>query len=366
MRSGQLFTSDFIISAALFMSVLGTVFYGVNATIDQQAQQNHRTVLQRSASQITDLLVRTPGYPSNWTVDTVQVLGLAREDHIIEPEKFMRMRELGYDRFQAMMRLGRGTAVVNITVNGSAVSIGGFVAQEVAVVTDRQRLFDTIAHSGVDWDLYWTGGGTPPATGAATVHNGTAPGMMDAALSNRSGYDAIISDSTGLNASDVTDADRLEAFVDGGGRYLQVGGGDLVTVLGGAAVDGPATTGTVYDTTHLARGLAPMDTVELDAAPVGLTGTGTVLVNTSAGTCLACMLEGGRVLFVAGADLTVASRDANDLETTFLLDQYVLGTNGTFGTAPAADARTIIPVKRDVLIDGQELRLGELAVVVWR
>lgn len=365
-RSGQLFTTDFIVSLVLFMSVLGTVFYGVSTSMDQQAQRNDRSALQQSGSQVSDLLVRTSGYPEDWNASTVEVVGLAEEDHIIDPEKFIMLRGVGYDRFRSMNRFAQNDVMVNITVNGSGVSLDGFTAQEVAVVTGRERLFDMIAHSGVDWDLYWTDGSPPSVPDAGAVHSGTASGMMEAALENRSAYDAIVADSTGLNASDMAGPDRLEAFIEAGGRYLQIGGGDLITVLGGSAVDGPVPEGTVQDNVHLDRGLDQGDAVELSGAPVGLDGAGTMLVNTSAGSCLACTLRQGDALFLAGMDLTPASRDANGLDTTRLADRYLFGTNGSFGVPPAEDALSITPIKRDVLLDGHRLRLAELSVVVWR
>lgn len=365
-RSGQLFTTDFIVSLVLFMSVLGTVFYGVSTSLDQQAQRNDRSVLQQRASQVSDLLVRTSGYPDDWNASTVDVVGLAEEDHIIDPEKFIRLRGVGYDRFRSMNRFARADVLINITVNGSEASLDGFAPQEVAVVTGRERLFDMIAHSGVDWDLYWTDGSPPSVPDAGAVHSGTAPEMMEAALSNRSAYDAIAADTTGLNVSDVSQADRLDAFIEAGGRYLQIGGGDLITVLGGSAVDGPASDGTVQGTAYLDRDLDEGDAVELDGAPLGLTGVGTVMINTSAGSCLACTLRKGDALFMAGMDLTPASRDANGLDTTRFADQYLFGTNGSFGEPPAEDALSITPIRRDVLLDGHRLRLAELSVVVWR
>jgi len=366
MRSGQLFTTDFIVSLVLFMSVLGTVFYGIGTSVDQQAQRNDRAVLQQRAAQTADLLVRTSGYPADWNASSVRVTGLASDDHIIEPGKFIELRETGYDRFRAINRFSRSDVVINITANGSAVSVGGFAGQRVAIVTGQQGLFDMLTHSGADWDLYWTDGAAPAAPDAGAVHTGSDAGMMEAALSNRSAYDAIIADRSGLNASDVSGSARLDGFIEAGGRYLQVGGGDLITVLGGTAVTDPPTAGTVRSARYLNRDLDTGDSIELGDAPVGLTGVGSVLVNASTGECLACTLRGGDVLFLAGPDLTTASRDTNGLDTTRLADAYLFGTNGTFGQDPPDDALTIIPVRRDLLLEGDRLRLGELAVVVWR
>lgn len=362
-RAGQLFTSDFIVSAVLFFTALGTVFYGVNTALDRQTQQNQRMVLERHAVQLTDLLIRTPGYPPDWNASTVEVPGIAQQDHIIDPEKFIGLRRIGHERLKELARLGGDRLALNLTINGSRASIGGFTDQELALVTDRERLFTDIEHSGADWELYWVGAGAVPASGARDAWSGDAATMMDAALSNRSRYDAIISDGTGLNVSDVPDTDRLARFVDAGGRYVQIGGGSLVTTAGGTAVTDPPASGTVVDDRWLDQQLRAGDDVELEAAPLALSGVA-ALVNTSAGDCLVCY--SGQVLFAADHRLTDASATANGLAGRGMLHDYLFGTNGTMGDRPTADASEIVPRTRPVLVSGQQLRRGSLEVVVWR
>ncbi len=102
-RSGQLFTSDFVISAFVFIILLNLAVFTWNMAYDRQDRFTEEDLMQRKAFHITSILVRTPGYPDDWTTSTVELIGLAEPDHVIQDAKVDEAAALDYDRMRALM-----------------------------------------------------------------------------------------------------------------------------------------------------------------------------------------------------------------------------------------------------------------------
>lgn len=86
-RPGQIFTTDFVLSAFVFFVMVNVTYL---MWIEMHQQQNvlaEEKVLQEQVYHVTSLLVRTPGYPPDWTAGNVEILGLASPDHVIQDAK---------------------------------------------------------------------------------------------------------------------------------------------------------------------------------------------------------------------------------------------------------------------------------------
>ena len=56
-------------------------------TYDRSLYFSEQTLMKEKLFQITDLMIRTPGYPSNWTSQNVKIIGFSSEDHILQKNK---------------------------------------------------------------------------------------------------------------------------------------------------------------------------------------------------------------------------------------------------------------------------------------
>ena len=85
---GQIFTSDFVASFALFTLFL--VIFGVlwNISVDVFGQETDN--LERKHDYSFSLL-KTPGHPNNWNASNVKILGIYRNGNL-DAEKFLELK----------------------------------------------------------------------------------------------------------------------------------------------------------------------------------------------------------------------------------------------------------------------------------
>ena len=123
----ELFSTDFIISIILFISIIiVTGFYYNNLQSD--IYQNYiRSDMQRKAISISDLLATSSGNPKYWDATNVNVLGL-QDSGKINLTKFQELKKLDHNTVRNM--LGTGVYNINITLKnetGSVINEGGTV-----------------------------------------------------------------------------------------------------------------------------------------------------------------------------------------------------------------------------------------------
>src|SRR3989344_7361296 len=100
---GQLFSSDFIISVVIFSAAIMLLLPLWNDINYQIADAEAKKDLQIAVSSISDLLVKSPGSPSNWTPTDVKSLGLSNTRRVINLTKFESLRQLNYSAVKALL-----------------------------------------------------------------------------------------------------------------------------------------------------------------------------------------------------------------------------------------------------------------------
>lgn len=123
-RSGQLFTTDFVISAFVFVVLLNLAVFTWNMAYDQQDRFTRQDVMQRKAFHVASILVRTPGYPDNWTTSTVELVGLADPDHVVQDGKVSKMAALDYSRLRALLDVIPSEIHVTVNATGYTREVG--------------------------------------------------------------------------------------------------------------------------------------------------------------------------------------------------------------------------------------------------
>lgn len=361
-----MFTSDFVVSMVVFLTVMNLGFFALYQSTAGESQFNEQKRMARQAYQTADLLVRTPGYPADWNRSTVQIVGLAEPDHVVQAEKLLELKRTDQDVFRSRSRLAGTEFFLDVRVNGSVTSIGGIATGRMAVVAGNDSsLLDHMDDSGERWDLYWFGGSVPE-TNASTVMTGDAASMMDAALTNRSLYAAIIGWNTGVDPADIPSPGRVETFVDGGGVYLQEGEGRLIEEFGVTVDTSPSVNGTAVDTGILREEIGTGDTVGFDDPAYGFGSVDTTYVDGTS-LCLVCSWRDGGVYYVADDTLTPATREGIGVAEPFVHDRWLPGTNTTYGVNGTREASQVLPSSRRVLLNrSNDVERATLRVILWR
>lgn len=123
----ELFSTDFIISIILFLSVIIILgFYYGNLQNDIY-QQYTRNDMQKKAINVADLLAASSGSPHFWDAGSVEVIGL-HDAGKFNLTKFLELKKINYDTVRQMM--GTGIYKLNISLKnetGSIVEFGGDV-----------------------------------------------------------------------------------------------------------------------------------------------------------------------------------------------------------------------------------------------
>lgn len=147
-KSGQLFSYDFIISATVFLFFFSTFFFVWDYLNRQIAWQSEMNDIQERAALLSDVLVRTRGYPENWTAANVETIGLATtgEENVIDPGRLFALNATNYSTARNVMGLGQKYGVyiaLNDTANNTIFTYGQYPSSPNAVVPiSRYVLYD--------------------------------------------------------------------------------------------------------------------------------------------------------------------------------------------------------------------------------
>jgi hypothetical protein len=105
----QVWSLDFALSLMIFMTALFAVIFAWNyiSANTMETQKTHE--LQLKALSLSDSLIRTAGIPPDWDNSTVQVVGLAAAENVLNETKaeyFVNMSDTNYDRLKGLLDIG--------------------------------------------------------------------------------------------------------------------------------------------------------------------------------------------------------------------------------------------------------------------
>ncbi|MBU0898615.1 MAG: hypothetical protein KKB03_04465 [Nanoarchaeota archaeon] len=100
---GQIWSMDFIVSAIIFFIALATIMFSWNYIIQNTDEQTVINEMESSVLDITDVLVRSPGVPRDWTPSNVQSIGLASEENKLNETKVDYFMQLDYSETKLLL-----------------------------------------------------------------------------------------------------------------------------------------------------------------------------------------------------------------------------------------------------------------------
>ncbi len=102
-KKGQVFGSDFIISAVLFIIILFASIELWNMVAAKYSNNDQYDIMQKKAYSITDTLIKNEGFPKNWTNETVKIIGISEETpQIIDRVKLSSMKNISYSNMKML------------------------------------------------------------------------------------------------------------------------------------------------------------------------------------------------------------------------------------------------------------------------
>ena len=100
----QVWSTDFSVSAVIFITMVALIFFVFNITSQDAASQAALSDMQNRGLEASEALVRTPGYPPGWNSWNVQVVGLATQENSLNNSKIFSF--LGMDYSNSKTALG--------------------------------------------------------------------------------------------------------------------------------------------------------------------------------------------------------------------------------------------------------------------
>lgn len=103
---GQVSSVDLLVSILLFLMIFfalrGIWVNGTSTLLSDYETFNMRT----NANNAINVLLNTSGYPKNWTVQNVELIGLAKKSFILEEQKVDLFSQMDYETAREKMGLG--------------------------------------------------------------------------------------------------------------------------------------------------------------------------------------------------------------------------------------------------------------------
>lgn len=387
---GQIFSIDLLLSVSVFLGVMTVGILVLDDVVTSQTRFNDQYQLQQRATQIADLFVRTNGYPTNWNSSSVEVIGFAKQSHVMNMSKFY--------QFDELMETGDAAAILQIhpwnifmdvqqdgedVVLGDAAGAGGTGRPPVAYIAEESDAFSDVKvlhalnGSDVTWDLYWPSENNRDQLDDLTarhIYNMTNDGpiLTDMMLANISSgsYDTVIAEDINLDSSDLTNEDALVSHVEEGGTMIHSEDKPVLieNLFGLDAAGGEDETGEVVATSPLLnQSLAVGDIIEFDDAQMTFQNVSERFINDTDEPygCLACRWSVGE-----GDLYYLADTFGTNGDTMSFTDGSVgidLGLELTFGQEPGEEALDIAVSRRSVLLDiNGSIERGEMRVMLWR
>ncbi|MCK5176180.1 MAG: hypothetical protein KAQ92_00505 [Candidatus Aenigmarchaeota archaeon] len=93
-RKAQAISLDFYSSLIIFMIIVSGGLMLWNKTIIDNSGITNAQEMNNYANNIANILIRSKGYPLNWTNETVKILGLVENSHLIDYKKTLEMKNV--------------------------------------------------------------------------------------------------------------------------------------------------------------------------------------------------------------------------------------------------------------------------------
>jgi hypothetical protein len=145
---GQLFSMDFMAAAVIFLLIMGMIICNWNFTKARMDETSDLIELERKNYLLSDMLVKTQGYPTSWennqSSSNISALGLAKADRQISHDKVRAFKRFDEQMLRQILNLGSTNfELVMHDVDGAVLlRAGDSPAGDYAVKTSRIVMYE--------------------------------------------------------------------------------------------------------------------------------------------------------------------------------------------------------------------------------
>ncbi len=226
MSEGQIVSSDFIISIAVFLIALAIVIPVYLNMSQDMSERRFFEDLQTRLIFSTDAILKTQGLPSDWNYTNVTRLGLADRSGRINVTKIKNLMKLSPQSAKNMLGLGGLQFNITFWQSNYTLMTGAAASPAAYIFSSEHQMLNKISGSGLAWDMYNAG---PDAAIGDYIHNfsGQAAGLFDN-MTKPGAYKTIIVEKTGLSQMQINISALID-FVHTGGILIIIGDEQLAS-----------------------------------------------------------------------------------------------------------------------------------------
>ena len=391
-KRGQLLTTDFILSLAIFLAIL-LASMSLWANVDTQIRDaESRRDMQAITTYISDSLVRSPGYPKNWTNSTVMMIGLANDEHVVDMNKILLLKNMDYDRVRDILRFGEYNYYIWVTDGGGYDLTSGIVRSPVAVIAHKKSGMEyakMLNNSVVTWDLYWDDNSgllgpddlNQPYINAFAPRTSYPSSRPDSSLikfmGGQGSYRTLIVEDTGLLNDTVADISQLINFTKRGGIIIYADTDTLAVTRpliagwSGESFAAPTGNSVVNNSGSVLLNASPGNGISFTShkrdvfrnqaqGDAGLN----FIANSTATNCQICWWDYGfgRIYYIEDNQGTLTNATGSYPLTPLL---NIVGENMTMGVKPS-NRTDLVSIRRMAIVSGFEREVANVNIIVWR
>lgn len=155
MPKGQIETADLIIAIGVLILLTTILIYTWNVYNTRLEEGIDNEKMQLQAFQITDMLVKTPGFPPLWETQpaNAQAVGFATDDRVISAAKFDAFASLDYNTTKGLFDLKAyeyrvriknlaGAVIKEAGLNETSADVKRVVVYRYVIYNDEKALLE--------------------------------------------------------------------------------------------------------------------------------------------------------------------------------------------------------------------------------
>lgn len=378
-RKGQIFTSDFSASIFIFFIIVSVAFMSWNMAVNKVNEFDDYGLMQEKSQHVSDILIRTPGYPLDWNSTSVGIIGLSTQDqHVLDPHKLSELKLMDYDSMKSGLGISRYDFSLKFlsTKDLELIRLGGLAqGKNLAIFAKNETGYlPYLNDSKLDWDLYWASNNPIPSNTANNIYEGNKTYMFEKLIDNLSNYSLVVAESPEVNSSDISNSDELESWVKNGGIYLQDERGEIIDLFNLNRFElGGSEEGEVLNNIYLLNSeLASGDNVSLKYTPYYFTDPDQIFINKTGESltkCLACgwNYSEGEIYYLGDAKLSESTVSQLDLASNYSFNpSSIFGHKLVYGlNLTKEDPENVVVNRRDALLDKKDSLSVRMRFELW-
>ena len=115
MYKGQIVTTDLILALMIAVMIMVAINSQWGVMLKTVGDSEAKMAAEKAAYVSTFFLIDGPGYPANWNVSNVTIIGLAKDLNVIDQRKFIELMKIDNYTLPGMLGIPEFKVFINLT-----------------------------------------------------------------------------------------------------------------------------------------------------------------------------------------------------------------------------------------------------------